>query len=571
MATVQDSRILIKRSTVTTTVPTVPASSDHTDGTWLTTDIYKGEFFVNLPDRKVWSRDDNGIFELTNQYNINVRNNGISRLVGDGTTDDSAAFTALIAGVPAGSTLIFPAGYTFEVTGVTINKKLTLVGFGSKIITTSNATMLTIAADDVVISGIEFRGDAVTSKTSQIGIGLDGYKRWTIKDCKFYDFAGAGFYATNVYLAGTLSHGIYGCLFSNCKDNAGDPAGKGLWLGEKCEYVIVSHCIFDNCDIATYNTGGNNTYIGCHFTSNRIGGYIEAGTNNGHGKFIGCSFNHQTAYALWINDTALGFSIEGCHMYAGIIRFTDTSGVKITGGIMSVEGIWFENSIVSINNVVMANSYSNPISDNYNATVGYGLWYNNINLDATYSAAYNTVSPQLSYATATTVPYLDANKILQSSAVTPTELEYVSGVTSAIQTQLNTKHGYSLQAGTPQFNPSGTNTYFAGFVISTVASTGGLVGIPIPKTGIIKRVDIVFTNSGTLSSSEVSSIYIRINDSTDTLISNAVVADATRKVFSGVVNIPVTEGVDYFEIKWVKTANATSPTNIRINAIVHVE
>lgn len=39
--------------------------------------------------------------------------------------------------------------------------------------------------------------------------------------------------------------------------------------------------------------------------------------------------------------------------------------------------------------------------------------------------------------TATTVPYLDANKTIQSSSVTPTELGYVSGVTAAIQTQIN--------------------------------------------------------------------------------------------------------------------------------------
>lgn len=44
--------------------------------------------------------------------------------------------------------------------------------------------------------------------------------------------------------------------------------------------------------------------------------------------------------------------------------------------------------------------------------------------------------PQL---TATTVPYLNGSKVLTSSAVTPTELGYVSGVTSAIQTQLNAK------------------------------------------------------------------------------------------------------------------------------------
>jgi hypothetical protein len=41
--------------------------------------------------------------------------------------------------------------------------------------------------------------------------------------------------------------------------------------------------------------------------------------------------------------------------------------------------------------------------------------------------------------TASTVPYLDANKVLTSSAVTPTELGYLSGVTSAIQTQFSNK------------------------------------------------------------------------------------------------------------------------------------
>jgi len=41
--------------------------------------------------------------------------------------------------------------------------------------------------------------------------------------------------------------------------------------------------------------------------------------------------------------------------------------------------------------------------------------------------------------TASTVPYLDASKVLTSSAVTPTELGYLSGATSSIQTQLGTK------------------------------------------------------------------------------------------------------------------------------------
>jgi hypothetical protein len=50
-----------------------------------------------------------------------------------------------------------------------------------------------------------------------------------------------------------------------------------------------------------------------------------------------------------------------------------------------------------------------------------------------------TGTTTLSSLTATTVPYLNASKQMTSSAVTPTELGYLSGVSSAIQTQINVK------------------------------------------------------------------------------------------------------------------------------------
>ena len=63
MAT-QDSRIKIKRSTISGTVPTVAPSTDHTQPSpaWTATDIYKGELFINQADNVVWSRGDNGVF-----------------------------------------------------------------------------------------------------------------------------------------------------------------------------------------------------------------------------------------------------------------------------------------------------------------------------------------------------------------------------------------------------------------------------------------------------------------------------------------------------------------------------
>jgi hypothetical protein len=49
-------RNLIKRTNTTGEVPTIPVSNDHTDGTWISTDIYSGEFFINTADAKAWYR-----------------------------------------------------------------------------------------------------------------------------------------------------------------------------------------------------------------------------------------------------------------------------------------------------------------------------------------------------------------------------------------------------------------------------------------------------------------------------------------------------------------------------------
>lgn len=67
----------------------------------------------------------------------NVTQNG---LVGDGATDNAAAFTALIAAATEGSFLYFPPGDYELASGVVITKKLHLIGHGvsSKIYTNAN-------------------------------------------------------------------------------------------------------------------------------------------------------------------------------------------------------------------------------------------------------------------------------------------------------------------------------------------------------------------------------------------------------------------------------------------------
>lgn len=58
---VQNSRIQMKYSTIPGVVPTIPLSDDHTDGTWLPTDLYVGEVFLNSADNLAWWRSLTGL------------------------------------------------------------------------------------------------------------------------------------------------------------------------------------------------------------------------------------------------------------------------------------------------------------------------------------------------------------------------------------------------------------------------------------------------------------------------------------------------------------------------------
>lgn len=135
--------------------------------------------------------------------------------------------------------------------------------------------------------------------------------------------------------------------------------------------------------------------------------------------------------------------------------------------------------------------------------------------------------------------------------------------------------GYSLQASGAAFSPADSTTYYYGGNFGGgPGTTADLARIYIPKTGTIKAA-YVFFNQAAGASAETSSLSIRLNNTTDYLISSSVVNNAaSTAVNSTSLNsgngIAVSAG-DYVELKWATPAWATNPTSVRPSVILYIE
>lgn len=114
----------VKGSGTTGIIPTIPVSNDHTDGSWLATDIYDREMFVNTEDLAVFIRCKNTILRV---------NNNIASAINTDTTNFtknlSAADTTVQKALQTFNDAIL--GHTIQDNGVvqTSRSNLNFIGF----------------------------------------------------------------------------------------------------------------------------------------------------------------------------------------------------------------------------------------------------------------------------------------------------------------------------------------------------------------------------------------------------------------------------------------------------------
>lgn len=130
---------------------------------------------------------------------------------------------------------------------------------------------------------------------------------------------------------------------------------------------------------------------------------------------------------------------------------------------------------------------------------------------------------------------------------------------------------YALQAAAAATSPGDNTTTYMGTPMGAAFGSVNNQRIYIPKSGIIKAVFLNYAVTTVIGTSETATVSLRLNDTTDTQISNAVTLDAAQKAFNNTaLNIPVAAG-DFFELKQVWPNWATNPTGVRGNATILIQ
>jgi hypothetical protein len=243
------------------------------------------------------------------------------------------------------------------------------------------------------------------------------------------------------------------------------------------------------------------------------------------------------------------------HMHGTVTSYNSTTGQLIVDVKHHTGGGTFASWVINLDGV--------PID----AITGAGT----LNRLAYFTAAQ--VIDDVAAITASRALISDANGLPTHSATTSTELGYVSGVTSAIQTQIDIARRSSIFFAPSAINPVDSTTYYfsSALGIGTTATSFDLnLGYAFRVIGATIQA---FNNSGTVGSNEDSTLQLRnttagTSSSIGTFKTNAAALAQTEVTYTG-LNISVA-ATDLFALQWDFPTATTNPTNvfIRVNLLI---
>lgn len=243
----------------------------------------------------------------------------------------------------------------FVVTGIDIPDYSALIGSGDRTVV--------VLADSVTagyavklnnystVYGLRINGGSTAQGTSSTvgtrhGILFEGTKqsgqtggvtkkKSKIDKCTINNFSGGGIACTGTGVDLDSNLLISDCFVDHC--------GAGIYIPYYSEFHRISNCAFTYNYYGCVDNGGNNNFVNCDFSGNKVGILIDNSNNQSpnvsHGSFSNCSVNHSYSDAGVINEgTAikllkanLGEIFTGMQIFYGAIVLDDCVGIRFIG------------------------------------------------------------------------------------------------------------------------------------------------------------------------------------------------------------------------------------------------
>lgn len=156
----------------------------------------------------------------------------------------------------------------------------------------------------------------------------------------------------------------------------------------------------------------------------------------------------------------------------------------------------------------------------------------------------------------------------QDALVSGSNIKTVNGITLLGSGDIDI-HGLTINVQALTSSPVDAQTIYFGMLPKAPVTTGAISKIYIRKAGTIKHAEI-YCYSGTAGTAESWSLYIRKNNTTDTLIATVAAATNERIFTNGSLSIPMAAG-DYFEIKAINPTWATNPLTTIFGGYIYME
>ena len=285
----------------------------------------------------------------------------------------------------------------FYVTGVEIPNFGSLIGSGKKtqIILASSVTngyavkLRTYSTvKDVLILGSV---DAITPSSTvgnRHGIVFEGtanaqsspqsFYRSYITGCLIRDFAGGGITCRNTGLSPAASLVVSDCQIARCD--------VGVNVSYFSEFHRWTNVTAQECYYGCICNGGNNNFVNCDFSMNKIALLIDNSTgqsrNNTHGTFSACSFHHSdntysggtivsAGTAIRILGAIGGEIFSGCQIGYGKLEIDDSLGIRFAAcNFLRMTALEITDSpLVVFSDCNFWDATSSPLSQSGNTTL----------------------------------------------------------------------------------------------------------------------------------------------------------------------------------------------------------